>query len=459
MAEPTSVAIIGAGIFGLSLAVALRDRGKYSSNKGGRDDIGMDGIDIYDYDQNSYDANDDEIQAASVDHNKIFRASYGKEHHYQRLAMEGRKYWISEDEKRGFSRESSDSEEMRLFVNSGFLRVQPSDHLEELEKETLANMERDGLRDTQFVKSIPEDQQRADRLGWKNKLLDFAIPDSSPPSYYEAVLDSTAGFVRCSNACSHYQKIAASKGVNFHFGPESGGFESLVKEPSTTEPEKSKVTGLKTKNGAIHKADVIVVAAGSFSTQILPELSYHLESSAGSLAMFKIDPSDKELWDKYSPEKFPVISWKATPRDSKGKDTGSIYVLPRTPEGLVKIGYRGLKFTNFIPAPDGTPFTQDGQWSVPLPAKDCHELQERAIYAIRQFVDIFLPDFSKVPFYSTKLCWYTDSLDNSFVIDYVSDYADNTVFVCTGGSGHGAKFLPILGKASQHQYEMLKDIG
>lgn len=25
----------------------------------------------YDYDQNSYDANDDEIQAASVDHNKI----------------------------------------------------------------------------------------------------------------------------------------------------------------------------------------------------------------------------------------------------------------------------------------------------------------------------------------------------------------------------------------------------
>jgi hypothetical protein len=27
----------------------------------------------YDYDQNSYDANDDEIQAASVDHNKIVR--------------------------------------------------------------------------------------------------------------------------------------------------------------------------------------------------------------------------------------------------------------------------------------------------------------------------------------------------------------------------------------------------
>lgn len=83
--------------------------------------------------------------------------------------------------------------------------------------------------------------------------------------------------------------------------------------------------------------------AGSFSTQILPELSYHLESSAGSLGTFKIDKSNSELWDKYSPERFPVMTWKSTPRDTSGKDTGSIYVLPRTPEGLLKIGYRGIK--------------------------------------------------------------------------------------------------------------------
>lgn len=88
--------------------------------------------------------------------------------------------------------------------------------------------------------------------------------------------------------------------------------------------------------------------AGSFSTQILPELSYFLESSAGSLATFKIDPVNAELWDKYSPEQFPVMIWKSVPQDSSGKDTGSIYVLPRTPEGLVKIGYRGIKVrTNY----------------------------------------------------------------------------------------------------------------
>ena len=44
---------------------------------------------------------------------------------------------------------------------------------------------------------------------------------------------------------------------------------------------------------------------------------------------------------------------------------------------------------------------------------------------------------------STKLCWYTDSIDNSFLVDYVP--GKPKVAVCSGGSGHGFKFLPILG--------------
>lgn len=94
---------------------------------------------------------------------------------------------------------------------------------------------------------------------------------------------------------------------------------------------------------------ILTVVAGSYSTQLLPDLAYHLESSAGSIATFSIDKANKEVWDKYSPEKFPVITWKATPRSKSGKDTGSVYVLPRTPEGLVKIGYRGVKVSPIHP--------------------------------------------------------------------------------------------------------------
>lgn len=168
--------------------------------------------------------------------------------------MESRQEWIAEDDRRGiFDRDG------KLFVNSGMLRVQPSDQLGALERETLANMERDGLRDTQFVKSDPEDRKRAHEAGWEDKLLDFEIPCHASGRTYAAVLDSLAGFVRCSAACAHYQKLAAAKGVGFRFGRE-GIFDSVLSVDSTLEPGKKKAIGLRTKDGVSHDADIVVVA-------------------------------------------------------------------------------------------------------------------------------------------------------------------------------------------------------
>ncbi|PHH86790.1 hypothetical protein CDD83_9747 [Cordyceps sp. RAO-2017] len=432
MASPRSVAIVGAGVFGLSIALALRKRGYR--------------VVVFDqepYDSTAYAPSDDGLsQAASVDHNKIFRASYGTKLHYQRLALDSRAAWLALDAG-------------RLLSPCGMLRVQPTGELGSLERETLAGLARDGLRDTQFVRGDAADRARAVDEGWDAKLLAFCDAEGRA---LEAVLDSLAGFVRCSDACAFVQRSAASEGVEFRFGPEEGAFDSLVEETesssssSSSTPQK-RVIGLKTKDGTFHPADTVVIAAGSYSTQLLPELAYHLESSAGSLATFRIDRSERALWDKYAPDRFPVITWKSAPRAQDGRDMGSVYALPRTPEGLVKIGYRGIKFTNFQPAPAGAPFTQQGEWSVPLPRAECSRIPPPAEEAIRTFVSLFLPEFRDVPFYSQRLCWYTDSLDNSFLIDYVPVYADRSVFVCAGGSGHGAKFLPVLGEHAADIFE------
>ncbi|KAK1957479.1 FAD dependent oxidoreductase [Colletotrichum sublineola] len=433
MSEPKSVAIVGAGIFGLSLAVALSKR-QYRVTV----------FDRYRYDETNYAPDlDGSTQAASVDHNKIFRASYGTKLHYQRLAIESRTAWEKINEQRHY--EEDENQRSNLFDGCGMLRVQPTATLDPLECETLNNYERECLRYTQFVKSTSADRKRAAELGWDAKLLDFEIPGSSPARTYEAVLDSLAGFTKCSEACAYFYKLALRQGITFNFGPEKGAFDSIIEENLPT-PGQKKAVGVKTKDGTSHKADLVVIAAGSSTTQLLPELSYHLESSAGSVVTFKVDKTDSALWDKYSPERFPVITWRSAPRHPTGKDSGSVYVLPRTVDGLIKIGFRGIKFTNFQPAPSGASFNQDGKWSVPLLPEDCHIVPEPAREAIREFVSIFLPEFAGVDFNSTKLCWYTDSLDNSFVIDYVPTYADKSVFVATGGSGHGAKFLPVLGE-------------
>ncbi|WWC62333.1 uncharacterized protein I303_104929 [Kwoniella dejecticola CBS 10117] len=407
--------IVGAGIFGLSLAVALRQRG-YEVTV----------FDKNDYSQDEY--KDFEVQAASVDQNKIFRASYGKKIHYQRLAMEAREKW----EQLGND----------LFVSSGMLRVQPTANLGALELETIANMRRDGLRDKLFIKGDKDDELRAKEARWHHKLLDVPIPDLDPSQSFAAVLDTTAGFTRSSEACLHYFKLAQGLGIPFVLGAEKGAFDSLIKVEYGGGG--CRIQGIRTKDGVEHLSDKTVIAAGSFSTQLLPELSYHIESSGGSVARFKIDPKDTALWDKYSPAKFPVITWKSASRDAGGKDIGSIYVFPRTEEGIIKIGYRGVKYTHFQTAPEEASFSQEGQWSVPA-NRDVKPPQS-AVDAIRYFVSIFLPEFTDVPFYSTKFCWYTDSLDNEFVIDYCPSYTDNSLFICTGGSGHGAKFLPVLGE-------------
>lgn len=137
------------------------------------------------------------------------------------------------------------------------LRVQPSDELGALEKETLANMKRDGIRETQFVKSLVEDRERAKIEGWDAKLLEFPIPDSNDGRTYEAVLDSLGGFMRCSSACLYFHKLAVSKGVKFIFGNEHGAVESIVEQAVG---DKKKAVGVKTRDGNAHKADVVAVA-------------------------------------------------------------------------------------------------------------------------------------------------------------------------------------------------------
>lgn len=183
-----------------------------------------------------------------------YRASYGTKLHYQRLALESRDKWLAINKDSGKD----------IFVLSGMLRVQPSEVMGDLEKETLANMERDGIRDTQFVKSNADDQKRAAEQGWDAKLLDFEIPDDPEHHNFEAVLDSLAGFIRCSDSCTYYQKLAASKGVKFVFGADQGEFASMIEEPFDSPDAKKKAKGIVTKDGKTHSADVVVVA-GTFT--------------------------------------------------------------------------------------------------------------------------------------------------------------------------------------------------
>lgn len=44
----------------------------------------------------------------------------------------------------------------------------------------------------------------------------------------------------------------------------------------------------------------------------------------------------------------------------------------------------------------------------------------------------------------TRMCWYSDTPDSDFVMDFAPGY--KSLLIASGGAGHGFKFLPVLGE-------------
>lgn len=69
-----------------------------------------------------------------------------------------------------------------------------------------------------------------------------------------------------------------------------------------------------------------------------------------------------------------------------------------------------------------------------------------ALEVVKGFVAEYMPEVveHKIPLIKSRICWYNDSFDNNLVVDRVP--SKKNLMVATGGSGHGFKYLPVLGR-------------
>ncbi|KAM3539218.1 hypothetical protein ARSEF1564_007876 [Beauveria bassiana] len=80
---------------------------------------------------------------------------------------------------------------------------------------------------------------------------------------------------------------------------------------------------------------------------------------------------------------------------------GGLYGFARDPDGVVKIGYRGTKFTNPQVQPDGTVRSVPvARWTQPA----IHLVPEIASRTIQKFVREQLPELLDCAT-TTRLCW------------------------------------------------------
>ncbi|KAL1305405.1 hypothetical protein AAFC00_002293 [Neodothiora populina] len=422
MDKSARIVIVGAGVSGLTSALHLSRRG-YK-------DIHI--FDKQEYDRNGY-AVSQGCDAASADENKILRASYGKEELYQDMAFGAMEEW---DKWNHEIRNADDlpatlSKEDKLWENCGFLRI--GNKCDEFEEETQKHFP-EHIKHTQYRITDPQRVKDA---------LVHGIPAAKIDPFRRAerrletdgILDTTAGFLLASKACAYALHLCVKAGVHAHLGPKVGELTSLIKSEDT-------VTGIRTADGLTHHADLVIIAAGGWTPSLVPQADRLLETTAGSIVLVKLPEDRRDLWDKYSPEKFPVWSWKIQNYGpaGTGTSTGGLYSFPRTADGLIKFGFRGVKYTNYAWPPTRDP---EGRL-ISYPKTDLDVVPQRALEACRAFCRENMPDLLELDMQRGRLCWYTDSVDNSFLIDYVP--GAKGLMVASGGSGHGFKFLPVLGE-------------
>lgn len=445
------IIIIGSGVFGLSSALHLAQNG-YT-------DITIyDRLDLLKLGYSFINGAD----TASADINKVFRAFYAEKDYYHRLALQAKEHflqWDSELRQLDPNDPQAQLYKVRKILDpTGLIRLDSTKENSEAEKHTLASFEKSGLRHTQFDIKVPEDVARAEATGWGHKLNPANIQNNSYLKQLSGVLDSTSGVLHAYNACIYVNQKLRSLGVNFVTG-EQGEVTSLI----TKENDIDTVTGIKTKDGELHYADLVIAAAGPWTATLVPELAGLSEAHSGNVLLIKVPEDRPDLRKKYSFENFPIFAWRGGEVREKDK-YGGFGVFPVSePDGLIKIFCRQKKFANQTPvkktSADHAAQDEDKViTSVPVTSRSNPPETRLARTLVTQTKDIFkvfFPDLAPLGIYKTQLLWYTDTINNDFIIDWApghksqdkgSNKGKSNLLVVTGGSGHGFKFLPVLGR-------------
>ncbi|KZF20373.1 sarcosine oxidase [Xylona heveae TC161] len=412
-----SILIIGAGVFGLSTALHLLENGYR--------DVSI--LDAQQFDKSNYSPYNG-ADSASSDTRKVIRAAYGSKGHYTSLAMEAVESWKS------WNKEASHP----LLINSGWARTNDKEELLPVEVKNFKTMEALGLRESQYQLADTAERERAISQGWSDTKVDpFGRTSNGLP--LGGVFDSSAGFLRASDACTFVLEKVKQLGGKTVLGP-AGRVSQLLYASEQKHGDQRRVLGVKTEDGKLHRSDVVIVAAGAHTHVLVPASSDILTAAAGTVAQIKVPIAQQE---RYRPDNFPISMWNYTGED----ESGSFTVFPLDEYGTVKILHNAPQWRNTVyHEVEGAGPAHINALSIPTSwsLEERTNVPKASIECIKRFISENVADLSGAEIVMAKLCWDSRSIDDDFLIDWVPGLEG--CIVVSGGSNHGFKFLPTLGK-------------
>lgn len=350
-----SILIVGAGMFGLTASLELRRRG-YS-------------VTVLDPGPVPHPL------ASSNDISRMVRMDYGEDALYVELADKAIEGWHAWNQ-------SSDRE---LYHEAGFLMAS---------SQAMAP----GAFEYDSYRFLGQRGYSLHRMGANQITQRFPLWNGN--KYTDGYFNPKAGWTEAGNVVTWLAGEAEANGVSLRTGIQAANFVE----------ESSKVTGVVAADGSRHMADLVLIAAGAWSSTLLPELRDVMQPLGQPLLY--LQPADPDL---YRGPQFPP--WAAdVPRSGW-------YGFPANDDGIVKIGNHG-----------------PGR---PMNTEEPRNLIPEEISRFQAFIKDTFPSLAEAPIVNSRMCLYCDTWDGNFWIDHHPE--KEGLVVAAGGSGHGFKFAPVMG--------------
>lgn len=379
--------IVGAGIFGVSAAVELAGRGQR--------------VALCDPGPIPH------PDAASSDISKVVRLEYGADRGYMALMERARDGWLRWNE--------------QLF---GELAGGPLYHETGIAMLTSGAMAPGGFEHDSFASLIARGHA-PERLGPGEIVRRF--PAWRPGFFTDGFYHARGGYAESGAVVAALARRARELGVAVR--------EGVVVVDLTTAGDgvsgrgDARVTGVVTRDGERWAADTVIVAAGPRTPRLVPDLASQLRAT-GHPIIHLVPPSHDSVARRFQPPEFCVFTgdiartgWYGFPIHPGDRSA---------PAGALKIANHGVGLGLEPDLIDFAPRTLVGDRG----AGD--------IAAARAFLRDALPDLADAAISFTRRCVYCDTLDGHFLIDRHPGRPG--LVVATGGSGHGFKFAPVLGR-------------
>ncbi|RDW77632.1 putative fructosyl amino acid oxidase [Coleophoma cylindrospora] len=327
------------------------------------------------------------IEAAGNDLNKVVRADYA-EPLYSRLGSEAMACWKDDN---GIFK--------KYFNPTGWLLGAANVSLPFIDK-SIENSKALGVN----LEYMPHDEIRK---RWPRV--------SGKMSGWKVLWNSAAGWVDARGALTAMAQAAIRNGVEYISG-DAGYVTTLLFDNDKN------CIGVQTADGKKYMADEIIIAAGASAGSLL-DFHGQLVAKGHTVGHLQLTAAEAEYY-----KGLPLVDQL---------EQGMMF--PPTPDGIVK--FAAVEF-----------FTNKGKHSsipgLSLPRYRSDHPQDTipAAYErkIRNFVKELVPELANRPWVETRICWDADTPDLHFLI--APHPLHRGLKLAVGGSAHGFKFLPVIGK-------------